>query len=342
MSVQPGSGPARRADAVSRPHRVAVLVRPGVMPLELGLCHQLFGRARDADGRALYTVTTCAPAPGPVPTDADFTVDVAAGPEALAAADTVVVLASHAPGETETTGTLGPDLAAAWDRVRPGARLASICTGAYVLAAAGVLDGRRATTHWNSAADLARRFPAVQVDPDVLFVDTGDVLTSAGEAAGIDLCLHLIRRDHGAAVANDVARAAVVPPYREGGQAQYIPRPAASPHGPVTASARAWALDRLDQDLSLASWAAAQALSVRTLTRRLAQETGLSPWQWLTAQRVARARELLESTDLSVDRVAAQVGFGTAVSLRTHLHERLGVTPSAYRATFRGPAAKSS
>lgn len=328
-------GGVRAPAATAGPHRVAVLVRHGVMPLELGAVHQVFRQARSADGVPLYEVTTCAPAPGPVRTDADFTVQVEAGPEALAGADTVVVPASHDPGATDFTGALGPELAAALARVPASARVASVCTAAFVLAAAGWLDGRRATTHWRSAAQLARQFPRVRVDPDVLFVDEGQVLTSAGEAAGIDLCLHLVRRDHGAVVANEVARATVVPPYRDGGQVQYIPRPAA-PTGPATATARAWALEHLGEPVSLESWAAAHAMSPRTLSRRFRDETGVSPMRWLTIQRVERARELLELTDRPVDRVAADVGFGTAVSLRQHLHDRLGVTPSAYRATFRG------
>jgi transcriptional regulator GlxA family with amidase domain len=318
-------------------HRVAVLVRDGVMPLELGAVHQIFRQARSPGGAPLYEVTTCAPVAGPVRTDADFRVDVVAGPEALAVADTVVVPASHDPHATDFTGVLAPDLAAALNRVPAGARVASVCTGAFVLAAAEWLDGHRATTHWRSAALLARLFPRVRVDPDVLFVDEGQVLTSAGEAAGIDLCLHLVRRDHGAGVANEVARATVVPPYRDGGQVQYIPRPAA-PTGPGTAAARQWALEHLGEPVSLESWAAAHAMSPRTLSRRFRDETGVSPMRWLTVQRVERARELLELTDRPVDRVAADVGFGTAVSLRQHLHDRLGVTPSAYRATFRGPA----
>ncbi len=339
-------------------HRVAVLVRPGVMPFELGLVHQLFGAATAAAGAGaaavtdavgagddavpepLYEVVTCALTSGPVRTTADFPIHVAHGPQALAEADTVIVPASHGQDGPEETGRLSDELAAALGRIRrPGTRVASICTGAFVLAAAGWLDGRRATTHWKSAEQFRRFFPAVRLDPDVLYVDEGELLTSAGEAAGIDLCLHLIRRDHGAAVANDVARSTVVPPHREGGQAQFIGRPVARPGvRAATAGARAWALRHLDRPVSLRELAEREAVSVRTFTRRFREETGLTPVQWLTQQRVKRARELLEETDLPVDRVAAAAGFGTGASLRQHLQAALGVSPSAYRVTFRGGA----
>ena len=219
-----------------RPHRVAVLALDGLLPFELGIPQRIFRRARDSEGRPLYEVLTCAVRePGPVATDADYAVVVPHGPEALATADTVIVPSSYALGPVYEEGRLTPELAAALAHIRPGTRLVAICTGGYVLAAAGYLDGRPATTHWASAENFQRLFPRVRVDADVLFVDDGDVLTSAGVAAGIDLCLHLLRRDHGTAVANDVARHTVVPPYRDGGQAQYIERPlpraAAGGHG---------------------------------------------------------------------------------------------------------------
>ncbi|MFC4001187.1 GlxA family transcriptional regulator [Prauserella oleivorans] len=317
-------------------HRVAVLVRHGVMPLELGLVHQLFGTARSAAGEPLYDVVTCALEPGAVRTDADFPIHVAHGPEALARAGTVVIPATHEPDDTETEGRLGDALAAALAQIRPGTRVASICTGAFVLAAAGWLDGRRATTHWMSAERFRRLFPRVRLDPDVLYTDEGDVLTSAGEASGIDLCLHLIRRDHGAAVAADVARRTVVPPHRDGGQAQYVPRPVAEPHVASTGAARAWALEHLDRPLTLHELAGRESMSVRTFTRRFREEVGCSPGQWLTRQRVERARQLLEETDRPVDRIAADVGFGTGASLRQHFRAVLGVSPTTYRTTFRG------
>lgn len=319
-------------------HHVAVLVRHGVMPLELGVVHQMFGQARSAAGEPLYEVVTCAVTPGEVLTDADFPIHVAHGPPALAEADTVIVPASHIPDETETAGRLSDALAAAFARIRPGTRIASVCTGSFVLAAAGLLDGHRATTHWLSCDDFRRLYPAVEVDPDVLYTDNGDVLTSAGEAAGIDLCLHMIRKDHGSAVANDVARRTVVPPHRDGGQAQFIQRPVAEPRLSTTGTARAWALRHLDRPVTLRELAAREAMSVRTFTRRFREEVGLTPVQWLTQQRIERARQLLEETDFPVDRVAETVGFGTAASLRQHLHAALGVSPTAYRGTFRGPA----
>ncbi|MBB5154109.1 transcriptional regulator GlxA family with amidase domain [Saccharopolyspora phatthalungensis] len=321
------------------PRRVAVLVRHGVMPMELGLVHQLFRRACSPAGKPLYEVVTCTLVPGEVRTDADFPIHVTHGPEALAEADTVIVPASHECDETETAGRLGDALADAFARIPPGARVASICTGAFVLAAAGLLDGRRATTHWNSCDQFRRLYPSVQLDPDVLYTDDGDVLTSAGEASGIDLCLHMIRCDHGAAVANEVARLTVVPPHRDGGQAQFVRRPIPEPQSSSTAQARAWALENLNRPLTLRELAARESMSVRTFTRRFRDETGISPVQWLTQQRIERARQLLEETDLPVDRIAADAGFGTAASLRQHLQVALGVSPSAYRGTFRGSEA---
>ncbi|MEU1021448.1 helix-turn-helix domain-containing protein [Streptomyces sp. NPDC005904] len=331
------SGPAHRPAPETAPrHRVVVLALDGVIPFELGIPQRIFGRARDAAGRPLYEVVTCSVrAPGPVRSDADFAILVEHGPRALATADTVVIPASYELGPVYEEGRLTGELAAALAHIRPGTRLISICTGSYVLAAAGLLDGRPATTHWASAAHFQQLFPQVEVDADVLFIDDGDVLTSAGVAAGIDLCVHLVRRDHGTAVANDVARRTVVPPHRDGGQAQYIQRPVPEPRLATTAAARAWALDRLDQPLRLRDLAARESMSVRTFTRRFREEVGVSPGHWLTRQRVDRARHLLESTDLSVDQVARAAGFGTAQSMRQHLQTALGVTPTTYRRTFR-------
>ncbi|MEU6763582.1 helix-turn-helix domain-containing protein [Streptomyces sp. NPDC046853] len=331
-----GEGAGERTEGrAGVPHRVAVLVRDGVLPMELGLVHQLFGNARSPRGTRLYELTTCALTPGRIRTDADFPVYAEHGPEAVAVADTVIVPASHEEDESLMPGELPPALAAALDSAS-GARIASICTGAFVLAAAGLLDGRRATTHWLSADLFARTFPAVTVAPDVLYVDEGPVLTSAGEAAGIDLCLHMIRGDHGAAVAAEVARRNVVPPHREGGQAQYIRRPLAEPRLTSTGRARQWAQERLGEPLTLAELAGQESMSIRTFSRRFREETGLTPMQWLTQRRVDRARELLEETDRTVDRIAAEAGFGTGASLRQHFQAGLGVSPGAYRMTFRG------
>ncbi|MER7836325.1 helix-turn-helix domain-containing protein [Streptomyces sp. NPDC096040] len=330
------------SDSGFRPHRVVVLALDGLLPFELGIPHRIFGRPKDARGRHLYEVVTCSVRPpGPVETDADFAVHVPHGPEALATADTVVIPASYELGPVFEEGVLTPELAAALARIRPGTRLASICTGVYVLAAAGYLDGRPATTHWAEADHLQRLFPQVKVDADVLFIDDGDVLTSAGVAAGIDLCLHMVRRDHGTAVANEVARRTVVPPHRDGGQAQYIHRPVPDPQVATTTAARTWALGRLHEPIQLRDMAEQEAMSVRTFTRRFREETGVSPGQWLTQQRVERARHLLESTELSMDQVARDAGFGTAQSMRQHLQTALGVTPTAYRRTFRTGAGEA-
>jgi transcriptional regulator GlxA family with amidase domain len=325
---------AMRVFADDGRHRVAVLVRHGLLPIELGIPHRLLGRAKTAAGALLYEVVTCTPRPGAVRTDADFTVNVPHGPEALAEADTVIVPAAHETDETYTTGRLPAPLADALARVRPDARIASICTGAFVLAAAGLLDGRRATTHWAACDHFRSLYPKVLLEPDVLYTEDGRIYTSAGVASGIDLCLHLVRQDFGAAVANSVARRTVVPPHREGGQAQYVERPVPGTPEQSTAEARAWALERLDRPLTLRELAARQSMSVRTFTRRFRAETGVSPQRWLIQQRVARARHLLESSDLPVDRVAREAGFGTAASLRQHLHAALGVSPTAYRRTF--------
>ncbi|MER6500377.1 helix-turn-helix domain-containing protein [Streptomyces sp. NPDC001455] len=328
------------------PHRVVVLALDGLLPFELGIPQRIFGRSIGSEpldkGRKLYEVVTCSVRPpGPVHTDADFTITVERGPESLATADTVVIPASYELGPVYTQGRLTDELAAAFAHVRPGTRMVSICTGSYVLAAAGYLDGRPATTHWASADHFQRLFPDVRVDPDVLFIDDGDVLTSAGVAAGIDLCLHIVRRDHGTAVANDVARRTVVPPHRDGGQAQYIQRPVPEARLATTTTARAWALSRLEHPIQLRDMARQESMSVRTFTRRFREEVGISPVQWLTRQRVERARQLLESTDLSIDQVARDAGFGTATSLRQHLQAVLGVSPSAYRRTFRDRAARN-
>ncbi|MDQ0794699.1 GlxA family transcriptional regulator [Streptomyces sp. B1I3] len=324
-------------------HRVVVLALDGLLPFELGIPQRIFGRSLGSEPhgrRELYDVVTCSVRPpGPVRTDADFSIVVEHGPEALATADTVVVPASYELGPVYTEGRLTDELAAAFAHVRPGTRMVSICTGSYVLAAAGYLDGRPATTHWSAADHFQELFPEVRVDPDVLFIDDGDVLTSAGVAAGIDLCLHIVRRDHGTAVANDVARRTVVPPHREGGQAQYIQRPVPEARSATTTAARVWALGRLEQPISLRDMAQQESMSVRTFTRRFREEVGVSPGQWLTQQRVERARQLLESTDLSIDQVARDAGFGTATSLRQHVQATLGVPPTAYRRAFRSTIA---
>ncbi|MFG3659078.1 GlxA family transcriptional regulator [Streptomyces sp. NPDC047706] len=306
--------------------RVVVLALDGVYPFELGIPSRIFGAA---EGR--YEVRTCSADGGPVRTDADFSITVEHGPEALATADTVVI----APVAPEFLTDAVPDeVRAALARIRPGTRIVSICTGAFVLAAAGLLDGRRATTHWHLADRFRRLFPQVELDPDVLFVDDDPILTSAGAASGVDVCLHLVRKDHGSRLANFVARCCVVPPFRDGGQAQYIEQPVPDAGAASTAATRAWALERLGEPLALSDLAGHARMSLRTFARRFHDEVGVSPGRWLIQQRVARARHLLESSDLPVDNIAGEVGFATGASLRQHLHAAIGVSPQAYRRTF--------
>ncbi|MFD1936111.1 GlxA family transcriptional regulator [Nonomuraea mangrovi] len=312
-------------------HRVVVLALDGVIPFELSLAARIFGAAGDR-----YEVITCTLDGAHVRTHADYSIAVEHGAGVLATADTVVIPAAEWFGDVREPADLPAALVEALSTVRPGTRVVSICLAASVLAALGLLDGRPATTHWAHAEDFRRRFPAVAVAPEVLFVDDGDVLTSAGAAAGIDLILHLIRRDHGSEVANQVARRCVVPPWRDGGQAQYIERPVPAPSSSGTAEARQWALARLHEPLQLDDLAAQAQMSRRTFTRRFREEVGMSPGQWLIAQRVELARHLLESSDLPVDRVAERAGFGTAASLRQHLHAVCGVSPHTYRRTFSG------
>ncbi|MEV0086209.1 helix-turn-helix domain-containing protein [Saccharopolyspora sp. NPDC050642] len=308
-------------------HRVVVLALDGVYPFELGIPKRIFGSA----GRR-YEVLTCTADGGPVRSDADFTISVEHGPEVLSTADTVVIPPYDL---TEVTTKLPQPVADALALIRPGTRIVSICTGAFVLAAAGLLDGRPATTHWCLVEPFRRMFPNVLLDPDVLFVDDGDVLTSAGAASGVDVCLHIVRSDHGSEVANQVARRCVVPPWRDGGQAQYIEQPVPEPSELGTAPTRDWAAANLHLPLTLADLAEHARMSGRTFARRFRNEVGLSPGRWLIQQRVARARHLLESTDLPIEEIAAQVGFATAASLRQHLHTAIGVAPLAYRRTFR-------
>jgi transcriptional regulator GlxA family with amidase domain len=319
---------------MSHRHRIVVLAIDVAVAFDLGMPAQVFGAARDASGRRLYQVTTCTRDGGPVRTTGGFQVLPDHGIEATTTADTVIVPGIHG-GPPLTDGTVDPLIAdalrAALDR---GARVMSICTAASVLAAAGLLDGRPATTHWWYADRFRRLYPNVKLDPDVLFVDDGEILTSAGVGAGIDLCLHVVRRDHGSEVANRAARRCVVPPWRDGGQAQYIERPVPAGGPAGTAATREWALRHLGEPLTLRRLAGHASMSVRTFTRRFRDETGVSPGEWLLQQRVDHARLLLETSDLSVDRVARQAGFGSAGSLRQHFQAALGVPPTAYRRTF--------
>jgi transcriptional regulator GlxA family with amidase domain len=320
---------------MTRVHRVAVLALDGVYPFELGMPSRIFGATE-----GLYEVLTCTVDGGPVRTTADFAIAVEHGPEVLHTADTVVI-ASFGPSAAAVelaSAELPAPIAAALALIRPGTRIVSICTGAFVLAAAGLLDGRPATTHWQLAERFQHLFPKVDLDPDVLFVDDGDILTSAGAASGIDVCLHLVRKDHGSEVANRAARRCVVPPWREGGQAQYIEAPVPRTPRDGTAATRQWALEHLHEPLVLADLAQHARMSLRTFARRFTDEVGMSPGRWIVQQRVARARHLLESSDLPVDEIAGHAGFATGTSLRQHLHAAIGVSPRAYRRTFRAEA----
>ncbi len=315
-------------------HRVVVLALDGVYPFELSIPVRIFGTAVGRAGEPLYDVVTCSLDGGPVTTSADFTVAVPHGAEVLGTADTLVI-PPFTCGPDGPRDWLPDELARALGLLPPHARIVSICTASYVLAAAGLLNGRPATTHWREAEHFQRAFPEIDVDASVLFIDDGQVLTAAGVAAGVDLCLHLVRRDHGSEIANHVARLCVVPPWREGGQAQYIERPVPEPSTTGTAATRTWALEHLHRPLSLAELAAHARMSVRTFCRRFQHEVGMPPGRWLARQRVEHARSLLETTDLPVERIAAQAGFGTTAALRQHLAAVLGVSPTAYRTAFR-------
>ena len=318
-----------------RPHRVAVLLLAPVIGYDATIPPQLLGEATSSDGTRLYDVRMASLDGEPVETLSGYSIGPHGDASLLAWADTVIVPGTRLPS-ARYEGRVAPDVRAALDRIRPGTRLVSICTGAFVLAGAGLLDGRRATTHWEYADAFRGLYPDVDLDESVLFVDDGDVLTSAGLSAGVDLCLHLIRTDHGAEVANRVARHTVVPPWRDGGQAQFIDTAVAPAPEQSTAGARAWAVSRLDHPLDVADLADAAGMPVRTFTRRFRAETGLSPGAWLIQQRVRHAQRLLETTDLPVDDVAHRSGLGSAGSLRAHLRATAGVSPSAYRRTFRG------
>lgn len=316
-------------------HVVAVLMLEPVVGFDATIPPMVFGEAAAEDGTPLYEVVTCALDLGPVRGTSGYSLVAERGVEALAVADTVIVPGTKFP-PARSEGRLTDEVAAALATVPAGARMVSICTGAFVLAAAGVFDDRRATTHWRYAEDFRRLFPAVDLDETVLFVDEGTVLSSAGLAAGIDLCLHMIRRDHGAAVANRVARHCVVPPWREGGQAQFIEYHVPDHDDRSTAAVRAWALEHLAEPLSVAVLAARARMSPRTFARRFQAETGMSPGAWIRDRRVDRARELLESADLPVDVVAEMSGLGSPDNLRHHMRRGLGMSPSAYRKTFTG------
>jgi AraC family transcriptional activator FtrA len=316
-------------------HRVVALLRPPQSTFPLACATEVFG----AHGPAIparYAFEVCTEHPGPVPTQAGYDMLVTTGLDALERADTVLV-----PGWRQPAGTDVPDAVIEAVRAahRRGARIVGICSGAYVLAAAGLLDGRRAATHWADAAELAARFPHVQVDPAVLYVDHGDVATSAGSAAGVDLCLHLVSADQGAAYAMRIARQMVMPPHREGCQLQYAELPTTGPVTDSLAPLLDWLAERLDQPVTVTDMAVRSQVSARTLTRRFTEQLGISPGRWLLDRRIAATRALLEETDLPVETIARRVGLSSAVNLRRRFHEALRTTPAAYRRAFRAEKA---
>ncbi|MEV1147592.1 helix-turn-helix domain-containing protein [Micromonospora sp. NPDC049799] len=323
------------AGRVEGDRSVAVLAYPGMSVFETGIVTEVFGLPRPEFDVPWYTLTVCAERPGPVPLVGGAALHTPYGLDDLAAAATVIV-----PGVPDVTVAPSPALVAALRRAhRDGARVMSICSGAFALAGAGLLDGRRATTHWRYAPLLARRHPRVRVDPDVLYLDDGDILTSAGSAAGLDLCVHVVRRDHGAAIANAVARRLVIPPHRDGGQAQFVEAPVAvDPDDDRIAGSIDWALAHLTEPLTVARLARQAHMSPRTYLRHFARATGTSPIRWLVDQRVRASLALLEETDAPVEEVAAAVGFDSPVTYRHHFGRAMRTSPSAYRRAFRARA----
>lgn len=313
---------------VSDMSSVALAVTDGISPFEVAAPYEVFGVNRFDLVDPWYDFTVCGPST--VQIGGWFRADTPCGFDELAAAETVVIPACRDVHENPPADLIEA-VRAAHDA---GARVVSICTGAFVLAAAGLLDGRRATTHWLHAARLAEQFPRVQVDPDVLYIDDGTILTSAGKGAGMDLCLHIVRIDHGTAVANALARRLVVAPHRPGGQAQFIATPVPASEDRGLSDLLAWAIARLDQPLTVTDLARQARMSSRNLARQFNAVTGTSPLQWLLSQRIHRAQELLETTDDSIEQIAARTGMGTATALRRHFNRTLGVPPYTYRRTF--------
>lgn len=307
---------------------MVALALPGVVLLDLAAPAHLFGHC----GEGRYEFQLAGLAPGPVPDSTGVVLCAEHGLAALARADTVVV-PGYGPLDNPAPPEAAEAVRAAYDR---GARVMSVCTGAFLLAEAGLLDGRSATTHWAHTDELARLHPKVTSVPDVLFVDEGRILTSAGVAAGLDLCLHVIRRDHGAAYAAEAARRTVIAPYREGGQAQYIQRPVPERSGDSLADVRAWALERLAEPITVADMARRALLSTRSFQRRFVAETATSPGAWLLRQRIAAAQRLLAETRLSVEEIAAASGLSSAEGMRQHFRKQLRTTPTAYRRAFSG------
>jgi transcriptional regulator GlxA family with amidase domain len=313
-------------------HEVAILVCEDVTPFELGVACDIFGDDRWlTPGLPWYRLSICAATPGPVNVSSGLQIYAPHGLERLRRADTVVVLPTERSNQV-------PDevLDALRSAHARGRRILSLCTGAFILARAGLLDGRRATTHWSECDVIARDYPSVSVDPGVLFIDEGDILTSAGSAASIDLCLHVVRQDYGAEIATQLARQMVVPPQRDGGQAQFIDTPMPTlDHANLFADTVDWLQEHLHEAVTVESLAAQSAMSPRTFARRFLAATGTTPYQWLVRQRVHLAQRLLETTDLSIDRIADKSGLGSADNLRKHFSRALHTSPQAYRLAFK-------
>ncbi|KAB1939290.1 transcriptional regulator FtrA [Micromonospora sp. ALFpr18c] len=330
QAAHPLPVPAARRPAAR--HRVAVLAYPGMSMFETGIVTEVFGLPRPEFDVDWYDLVVCAERPGRVPVVGGASLHTPYGLEELATAQTVIV-----PGVPDVTAEPSPELVDALRRAhRRGARIMSICSGAFALAGAGLLDGRRATTHWRYAELLARRYPLIAVDPDVLYLDDGELFTSAGSAAGLDLCVHVVRRDHGAAIANAVARRLVIPPHRDGGQAQFVEAPVTTdPADDRIAGSIDWALTHLTEPLSVAQLAGQAHMSPRTYLRHFARATGTSPIRWVIDQRVRASLALLEETDAPVEQIAGAVGFDTPVTYRHHFGRVMLTSPSAYRRAFR-------
>ncbi|OKJ77876.1 GlxA family transcriptional regulator [Streptomyces sp. CB02460] len=317
-------------------NNVAALMLDDVHPFELGVLCEVFGLDRSDEGLPVHDFAVVSGEGPQLRTHAGFTIHTPYGLDRLEEADLVAVPAGSRFGERAFPADVLTALRRAVER---GARVLSVCSGAYLLGAAGLLDGRRCTTHWRHADDLARRFPEAAVEPDVLYVEDGPVTTSAGTAAGIDACLHLVRQAYGPAAANTIARRMVVPPHRDGGQAQYIQRPLPRTRCDTVGGTLAWMERHLDREMTVEQLADRAHMSPRTFARRFQQETGTTPYRWLLRQRVLLAQHLLETSDETIDTIADRTGFGTAAALRHQFVRALDTTPQAYRRTFRGPSA---
>lgn len=313
---------------------VAVLVYPGVAPFELGVLCEAWGLDRADQGVPTFDFAVCTPTPGRVSTSlAGFALEVSAGLARLDQADMICL-----PAMPRDTPVPPPVITALQDAYARGARLLSVCVGAFVLGEAGLLDGRLCTTHWRYVDELEQRFPLAKVDCDVLYVDDGQIITSAGSAAGLDACLHLIRQEFGASVAARVARRMVVAPHRDGGQAQFIEAPVRVATADTLQPLLEWMGAHLHEDLSVETLAAQAMMSQRTFARRFRAETGTTPYHWITNQRILLAERLLEESEETIERVATRVGFSNATALRHHFARLRGTTPQRYRRLYKAPA----